>query len=187
MMRLAEIAAIVTGVAPVAARGDGIPFVQIKDLAPGQRALVIGRPPTAKRALPIAEGDILVAARGERSAAVRADSGLFGAYVTPDVYLVRPDPRKVDADYLAAWLNRPAVRAALRTSTAGAALPRIPKEALARLEVPVPGLDRQRLIGGLAEAILRHDEIAARLARARAHLLDRQLDRAFMRETQGNA
>lgn len=187
MMRLAEIALIMTGVAPIPVRGDGTPFVQIKDLSPGQRALVIGRPPTAKRALPIAEGDVLVATRGERSVAVRADPELFGAYATPDVYLVRPDRQKLDSAYLAAWLNRPAVQAMLRTSTAGAALPRIPKETLARLEVPVPGLDRQRLIGGLADTILRHDDLAARLARAQARLLDRQLDRAFMRETQGTA
>jgi Type I restriction modification DNA specificity domain len=179
MPRLGEIASIVTGVAPEPVGPDVARFIQIKDLDPSRRALVDGQRPTVNRAIPVRSGDVLVASRGERVSAVMADSDLFGAYVTPDVYLVRPDQDRLDSGYLAAFLNRPSTATQLKASKKGAMLPRVPKEALSELEIPLPRMHRQRVIGNLACAIAQHIACSTRLMKAETRLFESLFDRAF--------
>jgi hypothetical protein len=185
MPRLDDIASIVTGVAPEPLGTEVARFIQIKDLDPTRRALVDGQHPTVNRAVPVRMGDVLVASRGERVSAVMADSDLFGAYVTPDVYLVRPDPDRLDAAYLAAFLNRQSTATKLKASKKGAMLPRVPKEALSELEVPLPPMHRQRVIGGLATAISRHNDSSAKRVQIEARLFEGLLDRAFASPVKG--
>ncbi|MFN4042037.1 MAG: hypothetical protein ACK4I0_10275 [Brevundimonas sp.] len=178
MPRLAELALIVTGVAPPS-DGGGVRFIQMKDLDPERRQLVRRAAPTAGRATPVERGDVLVPSRGERTLAIRPDSELLGAFPSLDVYLVRPDEGRLDPDYLAAFLTLPAVGASLRTSTAGASLPRIPKEALSELEVPTPPMERQRAIGGLAACAREQALLGTRLRDAEARLTAACIASAF--------
>jgi restriction endonuclease S subunit len=180
MPRLAEIALVVIGVAPEPVRSEIARFIQIKDLDPAHRSLVEGQAPTVNRAIPVRTGDVLVASRGHAVTAVEADEDLIGAYATPDVYLVRPDPDRLDAAYLAAFLNRPTTARQLRAAKTGAMLPRVPKEGLLELIVPLPPTERQRKIGGLASAIARHLVLSAKLAEAEATLFESLLDRTFI-------
>ena len=178
MPRLSELALIVTGVAPPSDGGGGR-FIQMKDLDPERRQLVRRAVPTAGRATPVERGDVLLPSRGDRTLAIRPDSELLGAFPSLDIYLVRPDEGRLDPDYLAAFLSLPQVGAALRTSTAGASLPRIPKEALSDLEVPTPPLQRQRAIGGLAACARTQALLATRLRNAEARLATAHLASAF--------
>ncbi|WP_269713931.1 hypothetical protein [Caulobacter sp. NIBR2454] len=178
MPRLADLALIVTGVAPPSQAG-GVCFIQMKDLDPDRRELVRRAAPTAGRATPVKRGDVLIPSRGERNLAIRPDAELLGAYPSLDVYLLRPDELRLDPDYLAAFLSLPEVGAALRASTAGASLPRIPKEALSELAVPTPPLERQRAIGGLAACAREHSLLAARLRDAEARLAAAYIASAF--------
>lgn len=178
MPRLAELALIVTGVAPPS-KGGGVRFIQMKDLDPGRRELVHRAAPTAGRATPVERGDVLVPSRGERNLAIRPDLELLGAFPSLDVYLLRPNDSRLDPDYLAAFLSLPEVGATLRTSTAGASLPRIPKEALSELEVPTPPLQRQRVIGSLAVCAREQALLGARLREAEARLSAAYIASAF--------
>ena len=114
-----------------------------------------------------------------------ADSDLIGAYVTPDVYLIRPDPDRLDSAYLAAFLNRASTVTQLKASKRGAMLPRVPKEALSELMVPLPAMERQRMIGGLATAISRHNDFSAKRVEIEARLFESLLDRAFASTVRG--
>ena len=178
MPRLADLALIVTGVAPPSEAG-GVRFIQMKDLDPERRELVRRAAPTAGRATPVERGDVLVPSRGERNLAIRPDTELLGAFPSLDLYLLRPDDGRLDPDYLAAFLSLPEVGATLRTSTAGASLPRIPKEALSELEVPTPPMERQRAIGGLAACARAQALLAVRLRDAEARLTAARIASAF--------
>lgn len=179
MVRLSDTAVILSGVNPDPATGDGCRFVQIRNLSVDEGELLAGRRPTAGRAVPIQKGDVLLAARGERTPAVGATEFLFGAYAALDVYLIRPDQTRLDPEYLVAFLMRPATGTLLRKSTAGASLPRIPKDAIAGLAVPLPAIDRQRAIGGVASCIHRRRELASRLMAVESMLAETSLERAF--------
>ena len=181
MARLVDIAVVLSGVNPEPSSGETCRFVQIRHIGTDNADLMLGRPPTAVRAVPIRKGDVLLAARGERASAVQARESQFGAYVALDIYLIRPDPARLDPGYLVAFLLRPATGALLRQSTAGASLPRIPKDAIADLQIPLPSIDRQRSIGGMASCIHRRRELASRLIAVESRLAETSLERAFAR------
>ena len=180
--QLADIATIVTGTSP---RKGGsnitVPFIQIKDLDPSKRALVVGERPSTKRATPANPGDILLAARGGQAvvAGTDLDAGLEGGYPTLDVYLIRPKTQHVDPAYLATWLTFEPVRLQLQASTTGALIPRIPIGSLKSLRVPLPPLQRQRIIGELFRQSHREAELMEQLAASIRTLRERQLAAAF--------
>lgn len=179
MVRLSDTADIFSGVNPELALDGECHFLQIRHLATDDADHIVGRRPTAGRAVPIAQGDVLLAARGERVSAIRARSAQIGAYIALDIYLIRPDCERLDPDYLVAFLMRPATGTSLRKSTAGASLPRIPKDALADLDIPVPPIDRQTAIGGVAACVRRHRELTSRLVAAESMLAEVSLERVF--------
>ena len=179
MARLSDTATILSGVNPEPANDGGCRFVQIRNLGADDAALLLGRRPTAGRALPIQRGDVLLAARGDRAPAIRATEAQLGAYIALDIYLIRPDLARLDPDYLVAFLMRPETSASLRKSTAGASLPRIPKDAIADLQIPLPSIERQKAIGGVASCIHRRRELASRLIAVESMLAETSLERAF--------
>jgi len=179
MALLCQMAKIFSGVNPEPALATGCQFLQIRNLASDDADRSVGRRPTAGRAVPVARGDVLLAARGERATAVRARPAQIGAYIALDIYLIRPDPTRLDPDYLVAFLMRPSTRTSLRKSTAGASLPRIPKDAIANLDIPVLPIDRQRAIGAVSSCIRRRRELASQLIAAESMLAETLLERVF--------
>lgn len=179
MARLADVATVLSVVSPKPTGGRAAKFVQIKDLSVEKRSLVLAPSPAEKRATPIKANDVLVAARGERVYAGRPDDELIGAFASLDLYLLRPDSRRVDPDYLAAFLNLPTVAAQLRAAATGTNPPRIPKEALSELDVPLPPLEHQVLLGQLAVATAMYRALFLRRLAVENHLLDSRLEAAF--------
>ncbi len=98
MLELRKISSIYSGVA-VQEGGSGIAhFVRLSDLSDlrSGRApnLATGEPPAVARALPIEEGDLIVAARGATTDVCQAAHSWLGAFISLDLYLVRPDRRR---------------------------------------------------------------------------------------------
>lgn len=165
MRRLGQVAEILAGVAPERSASGPARFLQIGDLREGEGPTITGTVPQVTRATPVQLGDVLVASRGSPAAIAEARPSFLGAYVTSDVYLVRPDKRRLEAGYLLAYLRLPAVQSKLREATAGSQVPRIPRPALDELEVPLPPLERQRRIAELvAEFDLRSRQLEKRAA-----------------------
>jgi hypothetical protein len=179
MAKLSDMADIFSGVNPEPSLDGDCHFLQIRHLMSDGADRITARRPTAGRAVTVMDGDVLLAARGEHAPAIRARPSQIGAYIALDIYLIRPKAKRLDPDYLAAFLMRPSTGALLRKSTAGASLPRIPKGALTSLDIPLPPIDRQRAIGGVASCIRRHRELTDRLVVAETMLAETSVERVF--------
>jgi hypothetical protein len=179
MKRLREIAEVLSGILPPKGSDPNTAYVQIKDLRDPDGELLRGPAPRAKRATKIAADDLLVPSRGDEITAYRPLPNMIGAFVGLDIYLIRPALRRVDPDFLLIALNDTRTIRQMKASATGGALPRIPKQALEDVLLPVPSMDRQRgiaRVGILAAACerLQHQRIAAE-SRLNAALISRLL------------
>ena len=167
MLVLREIADVVSGVAVKETVDGASRFVRLSDLselrAGNKPKLAFGDAPSVARAFTIDEGDVIIGARGPSTDSYVGDASVRGAFVSLDLYLVRPNRSVVDPHYLAAFLDLPATQVALAASKQGSGLARLPKEALERIEVPLPPKHRQRLIAGLSNAFRAENELLRRL------------------------
>jgi restriction endonuclease S subunit len=141
--------------------------------------LASGRVPDVARAVTIESGDLIVAARGVATDVLLATESLLGAYVSLDLYLVRPDSTKVDPQYLVAFLTLPATQSFFAASKQGSSLARLPKEALEKMEVPLPSIDVQRLIAGLACSFQEETMLLKKLSELNSVLAREVVARAF--------
>lgn len=183
MLKLREIASIMSGVAVQEAGNGSAQFVRLSDLSELRcgriPVLATGEEPAVARAWAINEGDLLVGARGTSTDACLASRPVIGAYISLDLYLVRPDASKVDPGYLAAFLELPATQAVLAGSKQGSGLARLPKEALEKVGVPLPPMPRQRLVAELASCFRGEAELLKRLTELNSILGREALARAI--------
>ena len=112
--------------------------------------LAVGEIPDVARASAIQAGDLIVAARGIATDVCLATESVVGAFISLDLYLVRPDLTSIDPQYLLAFLTLPATQAQFAASKQGTSLPRLPKEELEKVKIPAVGRDAQRMIAGLS-------------------------------------
>ncbi|MFG1316565.1 IncP-type conjugal transfer protein TraG [Xanthobacter autotrophicus] len=140
-------------------------------------------PPAVARALPIEEGDLIVAARGATTDVCLAAHSWLGAFISLDLYLVRPNSSKVDPGYLAAFFDLPATQTVFSGNKQGSGLARLPKDALDKLVVPLPPMATQRLIADLARSLRDEAELMQRLAALNSTLGREALARAFRAAT----
>jgi len=187
MLELRKICSVLSGVAVQEVEGGVAKFVRLSDLshlkAGGNPALACGEFPAVARALAIEEGDLIIGARGGVTDVFLASSAVFGAFVSLDLYLVRPDRSKVDPGYLAAFLDLPATQAMLSGSKQGSGLARLPKDALETLMIPLPSMHRQHLIAELARSFRDEADLLQRLASLNSVLGREALARAFRAAT----
>ena len=111
----------------------------LSDLKAGRTpALARGEPPEVARALNIEAGRFDCRSPGIRDRYLHRNESVFGAFVSLDLYLVRPDSAKVDPQYLFAFLTLPATQARLQPENKEARLARLPKDELEKIKVPLP-------------------------------------------------
>lgn len=168
MLELREISEIYSGLAIQESDSGSARFVRLSDLSDlrSGRApnLAAGESPAVARALPIADGDLIVGSRGAATDVCLASNSVIGAFISLDLYLVRPNTSKVDPRYLAAFLDLPTTQAVLSGSKQGSGLARLPKDALDKLAVPLPPMPKQQLIAKLAQSFRDEAELLQRLA-----------------------
>ncbi len=172
------------GATPGAA-GDGATarYIRAGDILDGGALAAPGQAgePTRGRQARLLLGDVIVRGRGVPFAAT-VTSDAEGAYPTNDVLLFRPDLSKVDAGYVAAFLNLPRTREALSAGSQGAALSRLSVQALGSVEISVPPLETQRKIAALAECMEAEQRLLDRLRELR-----RQLNQQILQRLLANA
>jgi hypothetical protein len=189
MFELKEIAVIFSGIAIQEARHEGVRFMRLADLsdlkAGRNPALVRGKAPEVARAVPIESGDLIVAARGAVTDVCTASEGIFGAYISLDLYLVRPQSKRINSEYLRTVIELSTTQAALASEKQGSGLARLPKEALEKTPIPVPPLHRQQLIAGLAVSFEDEQKLLNKLGELKACFAREVLGRAIG-STEGN-
>jgi hypothetical protein len=182
MLVLGEIANVLSGVSVREAQSGSARFVRLSDLsdlkAGRTPTLATGEAPAVARALMMEEGDLIVGARGSVTDVCAACEAVFGAFVSLDIYLVRPNRDRVNPQYLVAFLALPATQALLAGSKQGSSLARLPKEALEKIEVPLPPMPVQQMIAGLSLSFEEEDKLLKKLT---------DLNSIFGRETVARA
>lgn len=182
MLELKKIAQVLSGLTIVEAANGPARFMRLKDLsdlrAGRQPNLATGETPLVARALTIEDGDIIVGARGTSTDVFTATPTVFGAFISLDLYLVRPNRAVVDPDYLAAFFQLPEAQAALCAGKQGSGLARLGKDALDDLGVPLPPMQKQKMIAGLADSFNQEARLLKQLA---------ELNSIFSREALGRA
>ena len=154
MFELRKLASVLSGVTikeDLGGPGRFIRLSHLSDLKAGRTpALARGIVPEVARAQCIEPGDLIVGARGFSTDICIANETVFGAFVSLDLYLVRPNSAKVDPQFLFAFLTLPATQAAFAAGKQGSALARLPKDELEKIKVPLPAMQTQRMIADLA-------------------------------------
>jgi hypothetical protein len=138
-----------------------------------------GEVPEVARAQSVQDGDLIIAARGAATDVCMACESVFGAFVSLDLYLVRPDATKIDPQYLYAFLTLPATQATFAAGKQGSSLARLPKDALETLKVPVPAMEVQRMIAGLACSFEEESKLLKKLSDLNSTLGREVVARAF--------
>lgn len=183
MLELREISTVFSGV-PIRESKHGsarlMRLADLTDVKAGRAPVMVrGEPPEVARALPIEDGDLIVAARGGSTDVCTANDNIVGAYISLDLYLVRPQPKRIDSEYLRAFLELPNTQAALASEKQGSGLARLPKEALEKTTILLPPLHRQRLIAGLAHSFEDERKLLKRLGELKESLGREALGRAI--------
>ena len=154
MLELEKIASVLSGIAIRETKSGPATYMRLSDLSElkaGRRpTLVRGEAPDVARALTIEEGDLIIGARGATTDVCIASEAVSGAFISLDLYLVRPNRTVVNSQYLAAFLELPSTQALLSVGKQGSGLARLPKDVLEKMEIPLPPMEGQRLIAGLA-------------------------------------
>lgn len=174
MLELKNICEIMSGVAVRPSDGGNARFLRLADLshlkAGTVPVLATGDAPGVARALSLREGDLVVGARGNVTDVCVVSDAIFGAFVSLDLYLVRPDTTKVDPNFLVAFLNLASTQALLDAGKQGTGLTRLPKESLETIEITLPAIPTQRLIGALAQTFKKEERLLSRLSELNAEL-----------------
>jgi hypothetical protein len=183
MLELREISTVFSGISARESKQGCARLMRLADLtdvkAGRMPAMARGEPPEVARALPIEDGDLIVAARGGSTDVCTANESIVGAYISLDLYLVRPQPKRINSEYLRAFLELPATQAVLASEKQGSGLARLPKEALEKTAIPMPPLHRQRLIAGLARSFEDERKLLKRLGELKESLGREALGRAI--------
>ncbi|MBW1601160.1 N-6 DNA methylase [Streptomyces sp. JJ66] len=157
--------------APPPAAFANRPVLVGRDVAAGQRATAAPQTPVPHATVIVAEGDVLLAEiRSAHGTAARvADERDSGAVIGRGVRLIRPDPKRLDAWFLAGFL---AAEDNLNSASVGTSSVQIDPT---RLRVPLLPLQEQRRYGeafrhlyGLRQSARQVTELAALLPKTLA-------------------
>jgi restriction endonuclease S subunit len=183
MLELREIANVYSGVSARESRLGSSRFMRLADLTDVKAgrvpSMAHGDPPEVARALPIEKGDLIVAARGSSTDVCTANESIVGSFISLDLYLVRPQPRRIESEYLRTVLELPATQAVMATEKQGSGLARLPKEALEKTVIPLPPLHQQRMIAELAVCLEREQELLKQIGQLKRRLGRQVLTRAI--------
>lgn len=122
-------------------------------------------------------GDVLFAGKGGRCQAFHFN--LPEPTIANSLFVViRTKPDLLDPGYLVWFLNSTAAQAELGISMVGTSVPNIPLSALRELSIPLPPLERQRLIARVSELADQEAQLLTELAQQRKVLVEEVLTNA---------
>lgn len=184
-VRVGEICALRSGVT-IRARSDtrstGLLTIQVVDVAAdgsfdATSATRMPVPAWSSRHV-VAPGEVVFRSRGPLWAAWAADDVGEPLVAVAPLFILHPDPHRVDARYLAWWFGRPLAQQHFASASMGTSVKMITKSALEQTPISLPPLDEQRWIAGAAALIQRERALTRDLSRLRADFLSARLDRA---------
>ena len=127
--------------------GRAMGYVRIRDLIQGKvgRSTSWLRPELAsiEQRWALLPGDVLVSKSGTIGKAALVRNGAVGAVAAYGLYVLRPNPERLDAGFLMAYLASPVCQNWLAAQSRGTVIQHINREVLDGLPVPLPPLQIQ--------------------------------------------
>lgn len=128
-------------------RGPTLPYLRIKDLQKGKvaRATSWLRPELAgvEQRWALMPGDVLLSKSGTIGKVAIVSAGAAGAIAGNGLYVLRADPKWLDAGFLQAYLSSPTCQSWLAARARGAVMQHLNRGVLDELPVPIPPLHLQ--------------------------------------------
>lgn len=183
MKRLADISDISMGATP-APEGDGARYLRLANVVDGQIVgdAIEGGIPIKGFDAQLRIDDILVRGRGPDLTAAMVGEQHIEAYPTVELFLVRVDRQLAEPAYVVTYINQPQIQADLAQGAQGTGFVRLNRPTLADLQIPLPPMIEQRMIGSLAleaqQELAILQEIIGRRKRLHSELLHRAMAKA---------
>lgn len=118
-------------------------------------------------------GDVIFAARGHRNVAALVESPPDRAVCSPHFFLLRvKHPGNVLPEFLAWQINSSDAQRYFAQAATGSNITSIRRQDLEAMPVPLPPLERQRLLARLGQAVRRERALLEQLIRNRERELD---------------
>lgn len=144
-------------------RNQGTPVVFVRDIKPNRfiwKSNVFVDPEKARslRAHQVRPGDVVITKMGlPAGVAAVYPAEMPEGVVTADIIRIRPDPTKIDADFLALTLNSNGVMGEVEKITGGQTRPKLTLRDYRTIPIPLPPLEEQtqiaRTLGGVETRI----------------------------------
>lgn len=96
------------------------------------------------------DGDVLFAAKGTKNFATVFENHKHLAVASTSFFVLRPTDNKLLPQYLAWFLNNHTTQTRLKGQAVGTSIPSISKQVLENLEIPIPGIEVQKVIVQIA-------------------------------------
>lgn len=94
----------------------------------------------------LTKGDVLFAAKGTKNFATWYESDKIPAVASTSFFVIRLNDINVLPGYLTWFLNHPDTQALLKNQARGSSIASISKAVLSELEIPLPNIQKQKLI-----------------------------------------
>jgi Type I restriction modification DNA specificity domain len=186
MRRLADIAAISMG-ATFAGKGGDTAYLRLANVMDGRiiGATFISPAPLKGLDAKLQVDDIVVRTRGPDLTAAVIGEDHAGAYASVDLFVVRVNRAIAEPAFVVAYINQPTVQATLAQGAQGTGFVRLNRPELADLEIPLPPLPQQQIIGSLALEGRQESKILNEIAERRARLHTELLHQAMAKARAG--
>lgn len=125
----------------------------------------------------LAEGDVLIVAKGERNTAVVVSDLRFNAVASNHFFILSIDPswqNKLRPEFLAWYINFPG-KAYLQANSAGAVIPNLRKGTLENLELNLPTINDQNWVTDVFQTMLDQRRVFEELFNDRITLLSNKV------------
>lgn len=180
MVKLSELALVAVGYAfrerlDAYATGD-VTVLQMKNIDDSDTLCLVDTAPRIN--LPnlnqrqcIRKGDLLLRARGQFHTAAEVTADMGRTIVAAPLMLIRVTSTGLLPAYLRWFINQPQTQSTLTALAAGTHVRSINKVVLENLQIPVPAIDKQRIIFEIAQLGEREKGLMAALSERRARVL----------------
>lgn len=127
----------------------------------------------------LSPGDVLFAAKGTKNFAAIYEESNPPAVASTSFFVMRLTNNNVLPEFLAWFLNQPQTQILLKGKAKGTSIPSITKSVLENLEMVIPPIEKQKLIGHLAKLALQEAKLRERILQQRKQLIEQQIINAI--------
>ena len=120
-------------------------------------------------------GDVLFAAKGTKNFAAVYEEPNLPAVASTTFFVIRLLGSNVLPEYLTWFLNNPNTQASLKAQAIGTSIPSISKQVLEELEIPIPSIEKQKLVVSISKLRLEEKTIQMKLESLRDKKIQTQI------------